>query len=106
MGRELSAAGGVRCGIIGFLYGSASLGFKGRAVVQPGDGAIFAGPYRFRHDEPEHGVLLARSVFGKLKHAQDKSCGLAAVIQSRIERRQRAVDWDGVSRETIVNSGG
>ncbi len=47
----MSAAGGVRCGIIGFLYGSASLGWKGRAYLKPEHGAIPAGPDRFRHDE-------------------------------------------------------
>jgi len=52
----------------------------------------------------EHGVFLARSSVVQLKHAQDKSCGLAAVIQSRIERGQRAVGRDDVSRETIVIS--
>ena len=31
--------------------------------------------------------------------AQNKFCGLAAVIQSRMERGQRAVGWDDVSRE-------
>ena len=75
----MSAAGGVRCGIIGFLYGSAppaAQGFGRRAVVQPENGAIFADLYRFNLDEPEHGGSLARSSVVQLKHAQDKSCGL------------------------------
>jgi len=42
----------------------------------------------------------------QLKHAQDKSCGLAAEIQARIERGQSAVGHDDVSRETIVISSG
>ena len=29
-----------------------------------------------KSDEPEYKANLARSLFGKLKHAQDKSCGL------------------------------
>ena len=59
-----------------FLSGSALLGFGERAVVQPENGAIFAGLYRFNPDEPEHGDSLARSMFVQPKHAQDKSCGL------------------------------
>ena len=37
-----------------FLYGNAppaTQGWKGRAVVQPGNGAVLAGFCRFRHDE-------------------------------------------------------
>ena len=49
------------CGIFVFLNGNASLGFGGRAGVQPGNGAIFAGLCRFNPDEPEHGVFPARS---------------------------------------------
>ena len=41
----------VRRGIIGFLDGSASLGFKGRAVLQLKNGATPAQPFRFRQDE-------------------------------------------------------
>ena len=33
-----------------------------------------------------HPTALARSLFVQPKHAQDKSCGLAAVIQSGIRR--------------------
>ena len=51
---------------------------------------LFARFCRFRRDEPENEVNLARSLFLKLKHAQDKSCGLAAVIQARMERGQSA----------------
>ena len=72
-----------------FLYGSAppaTLGFGGRAVVQPGNGAILAGCCRFKPDEPERGANLARSLFVQLKHTQDKSCGLAAEIQARNRR--------------------
>ncbi len=72
--------------------------------MKPEHGAILAGRFRFNPDEPEHGGNLARSSVVQLKHAQDKSCGLAAVIQSRIERGQRAVGRDDVSRETIVIS--
>ncbi len=59
---------------------------RGRTVVQPGNGAIFAGFCKFKPDEPERGANLARSVAVQLKHAQDKSCGLAAEIQARIRR--------------------
>ncbi len=37
---------------------------------------FFARLNRFRNSEPEHGVNPARSLFVRLKHAQDKSCGL------------------------------
>ena len=47
----MSASGGGLCGIFCFLDGSAPLGWKGRAVVQPGNGAIFAECCSFRHDE-------------------------------------------------------
>ncbi len=47
----MSASGGGMCGIFCFLDGSAPLGWKGRAVVQPGNGAIFAECCSFRHDE-------------------------------------------------------
>ena len=72
-----------------FLSGSAppaALGFGRRAVVQPGNGGIFAGFCKFKPDEPEREDNLARSVIVQLKHAQDKSCGLAAEIQARIRR--------------------
>ena len=42
----------------------------------------------------------------QLKHAQDKSCGLAAVIQARIGRGQSAVGRGIVSRETFFIQGG
>ena len=57
--------GGVYCGIFGFLSGSAppaALGFGRRAVVQPENGAIFAGFCKFKPDEPERGDNLARSL--------------------------------------------
>ncbi len=53
--------GGGYCGIFGLFIWSASLGWKGRAVVQPGKGEIFAGLYRFSPDEPENEANLARS---------------------------------------------
>ena len=53
-----------------FLYGSASLGFGGRASVQPMNKPIPAGFFRFNPDEPENEASLARSVFVQLKHAQ------------------------------------
>ena len=102
-----SASGGGVCGILDFWGGSAppaTQGFGGRAVVQSGNGVIFAGLCRFNPDEPEHGVFPARSSVVQLKHARDKSRGLAAVIQARIERGQRAVGRNDVSRETIVIS--
>ena len=47
---------------------------------------LFARFCRLQIGRAEHGDNPARSVFGKPKHAQDKSCGLTAVIQSRIGR--------------------
>ena len=58
-------------------------GTRGLAAEEWGD---LRGLVPIQTGRAEHGVLLARSVFGKLKHAQDKSCGLTAVIQSRIRR--------------------
>ena len=75
---------------------------RGRAGVQLEDGAVLAHFFRFRHNKPKHEVNLARSSVVKLKHAQNKFCGLAAVIQSRIEKGQSAGDRDDVSRETIA----
>ena len=48
--------GDVRCGIFDFLYGSASLGWKGRAAVQLVNQPIPARFDRFKPDEPEHGA--------------------------------------------------
>ena len=56
--------------------------------------------------EPEHGGIPARSVCVQPEHAQDKSCGLTAEIQARMERGQRAGGRDDVSRGTIVISDG
>ena len=70
------------------------------------NGAIPAGFFRFNPDEPENEANLARSVFVQLKHAQDKSCGLTAVIQARIGRGQSAVGRGIVSRETFFIQGG
>ncbi len=58
-----------------------------------------------RFDESKHGVNPARPLFGQPKHAQDKSCGLTAEIQARMERGQSAVGRDDVSRETVFRSG-
>ena len=75
------------------------MGFEGkgvgveRAVLKSVNGAIPAGFFRFKPDEPGHGANRARSVFVQLKHA---------VIQSRIEKGQSAGDRDDVSCETIV----
>ena len=63
--------------------------------MQPVSWAIPARLNRFRNDEPKHEVNLARSSVVKLKHAQNKFCGLAAVIQSRMEGGQSAEE-DGV----------
>ena len=76
----------------------------GRAGLQSVNGAIPAGMDRFKPDEPENEANLARSSVVKPKHAQNKFCGLAAVIQSRIERRQSRGGRNDVSRETIVIS--
>ena len=73
---KIYASGGGHCGIFGFLSGGATLGFGRRAVVQPGNGAIFAGFFKFKPDEPVRGDNLARSLFVQPKHAQDKSRGL------------------------------
>ena len=59
---ELSASGGRALRDLRFLYGSASLGWKGRAVLKLKQGAIFAGLFRFRPDEPEREANLARSL--------------------------------------------
>ena len=47
---------------------------------------LFALFCRLQIGRAEHGVFLARSSHVKLKHAQNKFCGLAAVIQARIRR--------------------
>ena len=57
----MSASGGRAVRDLRFLYGSASLGFGGRAVLKLKQGAIFAGLFRFRPDEPVRGDNLARS---------------------------------------------
>ena len=38
----------------------------GRAVLKPGNGAIFAGCCRFRNNEPEYGANFARSAVVQL----------------------------------------
>ena len=91
----------VRCGDLG-LYFMEKESALGRADVQLGNGAIFAGLYGLQLERVEHGANPARSSVVQLKHAQDKSCGLAAVIQSRIERGQCAGFLPYVSRETSV----
>lgn len=60
----MSASGGRALRDLRFLYGSASpasQGFGGRAVLKLKQGAIFAGLFRFRPDEPEREANLARS---------------------------------------------
>jgi len=66
----------------------------GRAVLKRKHKAIPAYFFRFRHDEPKHGVLLARSSVVKLKHAQT-SLRASPVIQSRIEKGQSAEEDGG-----------
>ena len=66
------------------LYGSASLGFGGRAVVQPGNGMILAGFDRFRHNELNMAFSSRGLCSCSLTHARSKLLGLPAVIQSRI----------------------
>ena len=70
-----------------FFYGSASLGWKGRAVVQPGNGAVLAGFCRFRHDE-RNMAFSSRGLRRAVEPVRRQVCGLAAVIQARIERGQ------------------
>jgi len=96
-------AGGVLLGIFGGDLREKESA-SGRAVLKPTDWAIPARLNRFRNDEPKHEANLARSVFVELKHARSKLLGLAAVIQSRIERRQSRGGRNDVSRETIVIS--
>jgi len=67
---------------------------------------LYARFCRLQIGRAEHEGFLARSVFVQLKHAQDKSCGLTAVIQARIGRGQSAVDRGIVSRETFFIQGG
>ena len=64
-------------------------GTRGRSA---GEWGGLRGLLQIQTDEPEHGANLARSLFMQLKHAQDKSCGLAAEIQARI----RVVAFSGV----------
>ena len=65
---------------------------------------LFARFCRLQIGRAEHGVNLARSLFVQPKHAQDKSCGLTAEIQSRIGRGQCAGFPVIVSRETMPSS--
>ena len=65
---------------------------------------VFARFCRLQIGRAEHGDNPARSVFGKPKHAQDKSCGLTAEIQARIGSGTKCGDRRVVSRETILNS--
>ncbi len=50
---------GADCAGFLFIYGSASLGWKGRAFLKPVNGAIPAGRISFKPDEPEHGANRA-----------------------------------------------
>ena len=63
---------------------------------------LFARFCRLQIGRAKHGDNLARSLFVQPKHAQDKSCGLTAEIQARIERGQSRGGRDDVSRETIL----
>ena len=105
-----------------FLYGSASLGFGGRAVVQPMNEPIPAGFFRFNPDEPENEANLARSVFVQLKHPQTslrpygrdsgahsamfaRPCGgICLSCFARIKNNKAF--WPVVSRETFFLSFG
>ena len=69
-----------------FSEGSASLGFWGTRDLVAGKWGDLRGLIPIQTGRAEHGVFLARSLVVKLKHAQDKSCGLTAVIQARIWR--------------------
>ena len=71
---------------LSFLYGSASLGFGGRAVVQPGKGAIFAGWFRFKPDEPVREDNPARSLFVQFNPCAEQVLRPPAEIQARIRR--------------------
>jgi hypothetical protein len=64
--------------------------------LKPEHGAIPARSFLFNPDEPENEANLARSVFVQLKHARDKSRGLAAVIQARIGHRTRV--WEAENK--------
>ena len=76
----------------------------GRAVLQSVNGAIPAGFFRFKPDEPENEANLARSVFVQLKHAQNKFCGLRRRFRRALEKGQCTGDRNDVSRETIAVS--
>ena len=67
-------------------------GMEGTRVFSAGTWSDLRGLLQIQTDEPERGANLARSLFMQLKHAQDKSCGLAAEIQARI----RVVAFSGV----------
>ena len=88
-GRRISVSGQSAAHDLRFWDGSASLESKGRADGKPENLPIPAGCFSFRPDEPEREDNLARSSHVRLKHAQDKSCGLTAVIQSRNRRCSR-----------------
>ena len=67
---------------------------------------LFARFCRLQIGRVGHRDNLARSVFVQSKHAQDKSCGLTAVIQSRIGRGPKCGEKRVVSLETIMISDG
>ena len=69
-----------------FLDGSASLGFRGRAVVQPENGAIFADFFKVGPDEPERGANLARTVFVQFNPCAEQVLRASPEIQARIRR--------------------
>ena len=88
--------GGESCAGFSVVFYGKGVGV-GRAVLQSVNGAIPAGWDRFEPDEPEHGVFLARSLFGWLKHAQNKFCGLRQKF-----RRAFGVGRVFVRRDLIV----
>ena len=59
-------------------------GMEGTRARSAGEWGNPRGLIQIQTDKPENEGNLARSVFVQPKHAQDKSCGLAAVIQARI----------------------
>ena len=69
-----------------FSDGSASLGFGGTRGLAAGKWGDLRGLFQIQTGRAEHDVFLARSLVVKLKHAQNKFCGLTAVIQSRNRR--------------------
>ena len=76
-------------GLSGYYMGALRWDGRDARYCIENQSTLFAHFCRFRRDEPENEANPARSSHVRLKHAQDKSCGLAAEIQARIRRCSR-----------------